>query len=333
MTLRCSQGMNGVPQVEGTDERLAGRRVRLRQEVTHGVLWHITRQNRPPSEVLLQGTSAPHKRVQLWAGGWQPHALHVFGSPQVLGGVGAPVIQAHDGQVVREGVGEGIHAQLELFVSQSGECQAAALAWDGGDGARDIEPFEPVLARPQRLDPTDGEPMPAYGHSPPPAVVLAEDAHGAGIRWRHDARQPLLTRHLKLLQGVSVLWCDGAVAPCAWSSSGYGRWGRGGNRGHPSAGAVGTPGAVRQRRRRRWLAGASAPGRPAPLQAVRGIASWHVPRQPGLEAPCFVERAPVVDGLAVAAPQVAHLEAGFRASVMFMWAALLAGINRLDKGR
>src|SRR5688500_5942062 len=96
MTLLCTQCINGVHQVRVTGKRLEGRRVILRQEGTHVDLLHIKINKLQPSEVILQVTPDPLNRVQLWAVGWQPHAPHVLGPPQALGGVGATVIQEQD---------------------------------------------------------------------------------------------------------------------------------------------------------------------------------------------------------------------------------------------
>jgi hypothetical protein len=120
--------------------------------------------------------------------------------------MGATVIQAPEVETVGAGVGEGLHQQLEHLGLQRGECQEEALAGGWGDGAIDREPFDKVLDGPQRLDPTGREPTPASGQSSQPAFVLADDAHGAGLRWWHDALSPLLTRHRKLPPGLRVVF-------------------------------------------------------------------------------------------------------------------------------
>ena len=204
MTLLCTSCMDSFHHVRIPRERLEGGRIIGLQQVRSRALLRLEINQRLPGQVILQVAPEPLHGVQLWTIRWPPHRPYLGGPPQALGGVGAPVIPAHEVQAVGKGLGEGIHEALEHVGMQRGACQEAARTRRRGHGAIDRAPGAGVLEGPQRLDPWGRESPSAHRQEAHTTGVLTAHAHGVGMHRWQDARQPLLTGRLQRSNGLWV---------------------------------------------------------------------------------------------------------------------------------
>ncbi len=132
---------------------------------------------------------------------------------ELVGGMGATVVQEPEIQAVGEGLGEQIDAELEVLRVQRGPCQTEALSAGGRPRAIDREPCEDMLARPDGRHPTGSEAPPAHRQQANAAFLLAQDPNGAAVLYRDETLEWLMTGGLTRLQRLGGFWCGAAGGP------------------------------------------------------------------------------------------------------------------------
>jgi hypothetical protein len=146
--------MNGVDEIGIACEGLQRDGRIPPEECRDLVLLRIQSRALEPRQRVFEVAPDPLDRVQLGTIRWQEHETHVGRERQLLARVRPAVVQEQAIQAVREGLGEGVHKELEALGIQIGQLEEKPIARCRLDSAIDIEPLKDVLDCPDGLHPT-----------------------------------------------------------------------------------------------------------------------------------------------------------------------------------
>lgn len=204
--------MNSLDEIRVARERLQGGRLIPPEESRDVVLLRLQIGKGEPRQVILEVTPDPFNGVELWAIRWQEHEVHVVRQGEPLGCMCPAMVHKEDIQAVSEGLGEGVDEELEHVRIEIRQFQEEALARRGFHGAIDVEPFEDMLHRANRLHTTRGKAPPADGQEAETAFILAKDPDGAGVRGGNGLLELGLTGGLERWDGLRLFLCGWGAA-------------------------------------------------------------------------------------------------------------------------
>jgi hypothetical protein len=202
--------MNGLDHIGIAGQRLQPGRFIGPEEVGNGVWLGIQMRELKPGQRIFQVSPDPLNRVQFRAIGWQEHQAHVRGEGELLGRMGAAVVQQQEMQAVRERLCTQIDEDLEVRRIQIRPFQEEPLARGGLDRTIHLAPLEDVLYRPDRWYTARGEAPAADRQEAEAAFVLAEHPNWAGIVGWNGPLEVGGTARLEGGDGLRGFWCDWA---------------------------------------------------------------------------------------------------------------------------
>jgi hypothetical protein len=216
MTSLDTECINGLHEGRGAGEGVPGVGLIIASAGAQAILLGCERGELRPRSVVLHRAPDPLERAPLRAIGGSEESPSGLWKGEPCRRVGPPGVPQAAVQAAREGLRNGVHAQLAQVGVQRGARPAEPLAGRRLPGAIDRGPREDVRDRPHRRPAASGEAPAAHGQEPEAAFVLAEAPDGARVR-RWDALLEWgLPGGLERRHGLRMFGCDGAAPLGAW---------------------------------------------------------------------------------------------------------------------